>query len=275
MSTEMSNTMIHEIDASRDKMLSLAGKKNASEVSTLFENLKKFVLDSMEAYEKEVNKKMKKMENQVAKASGKKPKRVRDPEMPKRPATSYMLYCNENREKVKKDNPEMKLKDIISHIGEMWKGLSDKKKKKYEDEATKLRASFNEAMEAYHAKHPVIEPPKGALSSYMLFCKDHYDEVKKRHSDVPQTEITKILSDKWKNSKDTVKAEYKIKAEDDRKRAVKEMEQFKTDHPEEYEAFMEKKQDKKDRRAEKRRQNEEEECDEEEEEEEECEEEEE
>jgi hypothetical protein len=260
----MSTEIITKIDGCRENVLALAGKKNAADVANLFENLKTFILETVKNHDdevkkemaKEMNKKIKKIE---AKASGKKVKKQRDPNMPKRPSTSYMLYCSENREKVKNENSEMKPKDITTRLGELWNALSEKEKTKYSKKAEKERAVYNKLMDQYKIDHPVISAPKGAMSSYMLFCKDNHDKVVAKHPDTKQTEITKILSEMWKSSDDKVKENYKSKAEEDRKRAVREMEQFKIDHPDEYEEFQEKKKEKREKRAEKKSKSDEEE----------------
>ena len=263
-SHRMSTEIITKIDGCRENVLALAGKKNAADVANLFENLKTFILETVKNHDdevkkemaKEMNKKIKKIE---AKASGKKVKKQRDPNMPKRPSTSYMLYCSENREKVKNENSEMKPKDITTRLGELWNALSEKEKTKYSKKAEKERAVYNKLMDQYKIDHPVISAPKGAMSSYMLFCKDNHDKVVAKHPDTKQTEITKILSEMWKSSDDKVKENYKSKAEEDRKRAVREMEQFKIDHPDEYEEFQEKKKEKREKRAEKKSKSDEEE----------------
>jgi hypothetical protein len=258
----MSTEIITKIDECRDKMLTLAGKKNSAEVANLFETMKASILETVKNHDDEVlmdlNKKLKKAEEKAAKASGKKVKKQRDPNMPKRPATSYMLYCSETREKVKSENPDIKPKEITTRIGKMWNELSDKDKAKYNKKAEKERSDYNKKMDQYKIDHPVIAPPKGALSSYMLFCKDHHEQVVKKNPNTKQTEITKILSEMWSKSNDKVKEKYKGLAEEDRKRAVKEMDQFKIDHPEVYEEFQDKKKEKKAKRAEKKNKSDEE-----------------
>lgn len=61
---------------------------------------------------------------------------------PKRPLGAFMLFRKDNYQTVKEENPNMKMGDIMKEIGEMWKGLSQKEKKKYTDQAAKLLAEF-------------------------------------------------------------------------------------------------------------------------------------
>lgn len=45
---------------------------------------------------------------------------------PKRPLSAYMLWLNENREAIKKENPGIKVTEIAKRGGELWRGLTDK-----------------------------------------------------------------------------------------------------------------------------------------------------
>lgn len=45
---------------------------------------------------------------------------------PKRPLSAYMLWLNENREQIKRENPGIKVTEIAKRGGELWRGLKDK-----------------------------------------------------------------------------------------------------------------------------------------------------
>ena len=47
-------------------------------------------------------------------------------EKPKRPLSAYMLWLNEARDKIKKENPDFKVTEIAKKGGELWRGLKDK-----------------------------------------------------------------------------------------------------------------------------------------------------
>lgn len=57
----------------------------------------------------------------------KKSKKERDDGRPKRPTTAFMIWLNENREKIKTDNPGISFTDIAKKAGEIWKEMTDKK----------------------------------------------------------------------------------------------------------------------------------------------------
>lgn len=62
-------------------------------------------------------------------------------EGPKRAMTAFIFFSNDQRNKVKAANPDMKLPAISSKLGEMWRGMSEAAKKKYQDmaDADKIR----------------------------------------------------------------------------------------------------------------------------------------
>lgn len=45
---------------------------------------------------------------------------------PKRPPNSFMIWMQENRENIRKDNPDVKYQTIGKIGGKMWNALEDK-----------------------------------------------------------------------------------------------------------------------------------------------------
>merc|ERR1719461_2664981 len=82
----------------------------------------------------------------VRSKSNKKPK---DPNKPKNPLSSYLLYCNEVRAKFTEENKGQSMGKISKLISAEWKALSEADKKPYVDESVKLRAKWKEEMEEY------------------------------------------------------------------------------------------------------------------------------
>lgn len=58
--------------------------------------------------------------------SGRKKKAKKDPNAPKKPLSAYMLWLQENRPLIKRENPGASLGEIGKRAGEMWKALDDK-----------------------------------------------------------------------------------------------------------------------------------------------------
>lgn len=59
---------------------------------------------------------------------GKKAKKIRDPEEPKRPSTAFFLYSQAARKEVQ-ENEGIKGKDVAVRLGEQWTALPEEEKK--------------------------------------------------------------------------------------------------------------------------------------------------
>jgi hypothetical protein len=70
----------------------------------------------------------------------------------KRPLSAYMIYSNENREKVMKQFgfDKKQIGDIAKNLGENWKKMSDKDKTPYNDKAAKAKAAYEAAKAKAH-----------------------------------------------------------------------------------------------------------------------------
>jgi hypothetical protein len=52
----------------------------------------------------------------------------KDPNAPKRPASSYILFQNEIRKELKEKHPHLTNPELLTMISEMWKKMSDEEK---------------------------------------------------------------------------------------------------------------------------------------------------
>ena len=58
----------------------------------------------------------------------KRAKKEKDPNAPKRPATSYILYQNDCRQSMKEKNPGLNNTELLRYISETWKSLPEQEK---------------------------------------------------------------------------------------------------------------------------------------------------
>lgn len=102
------------------------------------------------AKKKKKEKKEKHREKKPA-SSGKKEakKSKKDKNAPKRGQTAFMVWMNESREQIKKDNPGISFTDIAKKGGELWSALKDKSK--WEAVAAKDKERYTKEMEEYKA----------------------------------------------------------------------------------------------------------------------------
>jgi predicted GIY-YIG superfamily endonuclease len=71
-------------------------------------------------------------------AAGGKARRVKkekDPNAPKKPLSSYMLFCNAKRAEVKAANPDLKMVELSKLLGTQWKALSKDQQEAYKSTA--------------------------------------------------------------------------------------------------------------------------------------------
>merc|ERR1712000_454575 len=71
-------------------------------------------------------------------------KRKKDPNMPKRGLSAYMFFANDQRDKVREENPGIKFGEVGKILGEKWKGLNDKQKAPYEAKAAADKKRYEE-----------------------------------------------------------------------------------------------------------------------------------
>ena len=62
----------------------------------------------------------------------------------KKPASAYILFSNDIRASVVKENPTLKGKDVVKVIAEKWKTLGAVEKKKYEDLHSTAKKQYEE-----------------------------------------------------------------------------------------------------------------------------------
>jgi hypothetical protein len=85
-------------------------------------------------------------------AKEKKEKKVKDPNAPKKNMGAYMWFSKDKRGELKEAHPEWGVADIGRECGALWKKLTDKEKKKYEDQAAKDKERYEKEMKAYKPK---------------------------------------------------------------------------------------------------------------------------
>jgi len=76
-------------------------------------------------------------------------KRKKDPNAPKRGLSAYMFFANDQRDKVREDNPGIKFGEVGKLLGEKWKELSAKEKEPYEKKAKQDKERYEREKAEY------------------------------------------------------------------------------------------------------------------------------
>ncbi|KAI7742472.1 hypothetical protein M8C21_007633 [Ambrosia artemisiifolia] len=82
-----------------------------------------------------------------------------DPNKPKRPASSFLLFSKETRKDLSKEKPDISNAQLTALISVKWKELGEEEKQRWNSEAAKAMEIFKKEMEEYNKKN-VVETPK-------------------------------------------------------------------------------------------------------------------
>lgn len=91
-------------------------------------------------------------------------KAKKDPNAPKKPMSTYMLWLQDVRSSIKADNPGISVIDVSKKAGAMWKTISDIEKRKYTELCQKAKKRYQEQMAEYRSTGATSQskslPPK-------------------------------------------------------------------------------------------------------------------
>ena len=80
-----------------------------------------------------------------------KTKKFTDPNKPKRSKSSWLLFCDDNRVKVKEDLGNTNMGQVTKKLGLMWKALTTEERQPYDDAAVKEKEKYLIKLENYNA----------------------------------------------------------------------------------------------------------------------------
>ena len=118
--------------------------------------------------------------------------------------SAYLCFCDEKREILKGDNPDMIPKEITKEMGRMWSELKESKKPSDVREFEKYTKMSEES--------PLIQPKNKATKStsssdsspnpnrktpYRIYCDKNRSMVKKDNPSLNASQLTKELSRRW------------------------------------------------------------------------------
>ncbi|XP_038882160.1 high mobility group B protein 6-like [Benincasa hispida] len=188
----------------------------------------------------------------------------------KRPAPPYILWCKDQWNEIKKENPEAEFKEISNILGAKWKSVSAEEKKPYEEryqaekesyllitskekresEAMKLleeeqkQKTAMELLEQYlqfkeetekenKKKKKQKDPlkPKQPMSAFFLFSNERRASLLDENKNV--LEVAKIAGEEWKNMTEEQRGPYEEMAKKNKEKYMQEMEIYKQKKEEE------------------------------------------
>jgi hypothetical protein len=154
----------------------------------------------------------------VDKMQKSKPKR--DTMAPKKPKSAYIFYCQDARQKIAQEFAEQKKeaptpKQMMVRIGEMWKRVEQKDRKKYEEMALHDKTRYEEESKAY--KPSESEDSGEEVKKAPRKRVEAKDEDKPKRAPTAYAIFTRENSARLKEQGTTVHAEWKKMSDEDKK----------------------------------------------------------
>nr|AGU38825.1 mitochondrial putative transcription factor A precursor [Sparus aurata] len=169
---------------------------------------------------------------------------------PKRPPNAYIRYVVQQKPVVTRQNPDVKIIEIIGKIAQQWRSLSPQQKQPFEEAYQRDREQFQLDLKHYQAKLTPAEiqqqalekrqrlakrkatrkkrelsslgKPKRPRSPFNIFMSEHFVEAR----GTTVTDKMKSLLDDWKNLFSHQRQVYTQLAEDDKIRYKNEMQSW-------------------------------------------------
>ena len=76
-------------------------------------------------------------------------KKKKDPNAPKQPLSAYFLFSQEERDKVKLENPSYSICEVAKELGKRWAEMAPEVKQRYQQMAEDARQKYDQDMASY------------------------------------------------------------------------------------------------------------------------------
>jgi len=84
-------------------------------------------------------------------------KKIKHPDLPKKPLTPFFRYFMEKREKFGKQNPGSSVTDLAKLLSSKFASLNERKKQKYKDAYDREYEEYKAKLEQFKVDHPEVE----------------------------------------------------------------------------------------------------------------------
>jgi len=155
-------------------------------------------------------------------------KPMKDPNAPKKPLSAYFLFSQEERLKVKEENPEFSIIDVAKEIGRRWATVDPVLKATYEKKYQEAKELYDIEMGPYKTQKKKKDPnaPKQPMSAYLIFSAEQRSKVKDENPSLTFIEIAKELGRRWGDLTPTDKQKYQVRADQERVKYEEDMNSY-------------------------------------------------
>ncbi|KAF8047398.1 hypothetical protein N665_3061s0004 [Sinapis alba] len=197
----------------------------------------------------------------------------------KRPSSSYILWCKEQWNEVKKENPEADFKETSNILGAKWKSLSAEEKKPYEEKYQVEREAYLQVIAKEKREREAIKllddeqkqktamdlldqylqfvqegehdnkkkskkqkdplKPKHPISAFLVYANERRAALREENKNV--VEVAKMTGEEWKKLSDKEKEPFEEVAKKNKETYLQAMEEYK--RTKEEEAMSQKKEE--------------------------------
>merc|ERR1711988_878455 len=146
-------------------------------------------------------------------------KPAKDPNAPKKPLSAYFLFSQEERLKVKAENPDYSITEVAKELGKRWASLNPDIKNSYKQRYQDARRVYEQELNNYKPKKKKDpNAPKQPLSAYFIFSTEERLKVKEGNPNFSICEVAKELGRRWAEMDPGVKQRYQQRAEEERQK---------------------------------------------------------
>ena len=154
---------------------------------------------------------------------------------PKRALGAYNFFVKDRRQFYKDKNVSVNFTEFSKECSEIWRGLGDAGKAKYQDSVNADKLRYQHEMASYTPDSPKGKKrkskdpnqPKRPLSGFFFFCQKVRPKFRAEEPKATLGDLAKKLGAAWRKLSDAEKAPYEDMARKDKKRYEKEMEVYK------------------------------------------------
>jgi len=129
---------------------------------------------------------------------GRKAKKVKDPNAPKRARGSFVFFTFEMRPRILQEYPGIKFVEMGTMMGERWRALPPVEKKRYEDMAAADKQRFNTEMQRYNTERGMIQELQAVnqhVQSHQAYMDPHHGAMAHPQAPVPAPQAQHALPD--------------------------------------------------------------------------------
>jgi high mobility group protein B1 len=137
-------------------------KKCAERWKTMNDKEKKRFHDMSDKDKKRYDSEMVNFKPAKGEQGGRKRKRTKDPNAPKRALSAFFWFCSDERSKVKDKNPDWTVGEVAKELGRRWADVTPDAKSKFEALAAKDKVRYERENKVYKSgsgKKPKASPP--------------------------------------------------------------------------------------------------------------------